>query len=283
MSKYYTQEFLALSDTLTPEKFGKIFHRNANNLIAINREIIRYGISGSRLHGTHTKESDHDWFMVVQRPTTDFLRVTRPPDKSESMTDPDIQVHELGKFISLALKGNPTILESLFSQTAVNQSDTAHALFANRHLLLGADGIAAAYRGYANQQRKRNEGASDRGGKVVGTREQDVEKLSIKRCRHACRLILQAEELLTNGTFNPEMSEADKQFTLEFANHPDWDWYDDRAQKIDGLAQNSPLPKSGDLDFANGFLLWARLTDLHNSMSDIFPAMPLLHHYVDID
>jgi predicted nucleotidyltransferase len=69
---------------------------------------------GSRAYGLHRPDSDTDTKGFYVPPTSSYFGLVKPPEQLESH-DPDMVYYEIEKFIRLALKGNPTILETLWS------------------------------------------------------------------------------------------------------------------------------------------------------------------------
>lgn len=89
---------------------------------------------GSRSHNTHKDTSDYDFSGVYICPTEQMVGL-KPPihtfkhdkeDDGEISKDllPDYQFFEIGRFCELLMKGNPGILEMLFT---------------DRHLIVGCD------------------------------------------------------------------------------------------------------------------------------------------------
>lgn len=70
---------------------------------------------GSHSHNTHLPESDVDYLGVYQAHTHTLLGMYPPAETLEGKK-PDFQVHEVGKFCTLLMKGNPGIVEMLFTE-----------------------------------------------------------------------------------------------------------------------------------------------------------------------
>jgi predicted nucleotidyltransferase len=70
---------------------------------------------GSWSHNTQVPESDVDYLAVFQYPTRDIVRLSPPPDTIDG-EKPDYQAHEIAKFCALLRKGNPGIVEMLFTE-----------------------------------------------------------------------------------------------------------------------------------------------------------------------
>ena len=79
------------------------------------QNIILEGICGSQAYGLANEDSDQDVKGIYVAPTTEVLSLPPfNPGETIDHTDPDWTYHELGKYLSLALKANPTVLEVLF-------------------------------------------------------------------------------------------------------------------------------------------------------------------------
>lgn len=70
---------------------------------------------GSHSHNTALPESDHDYLVIYIAPTDSILGLT-PVKETMTRKDPDVEAHEVGKFCRLLLKGNPSMVECLFTE-----------------------------------------------------------------------------------------------------------------------------------------------------------------------
>jgi predicted nucleotidyltransferase len=76
--------------------------------------IIYAKIWGSHSHNTQLPTSDVDYLLVYAAPRDAILGLFKRPDTVDG-TKPDFQAHEVGKFCELLIKGNPAIVEMLFT------------------------------------------------------------------------------------------------------------------------------------------------------------------------
>ncbi len=164
---------------------------------------ILMGVVGSTAYGLDHADSDVDQLGLFVTPTIELVGLTRPKDTFSS-NGPDIVLHEVGKFCSLALKGNPTVLELLFLDKYSILEREGQALVSARDKFLGATEVRNAYIGYANSQIKRLNDRGDFGS--------DLRKRYAKHARHCFRLLLQAEQLLQTGTMQVRVSEKEREF-----------------------------------------------------------------------
>ncbi len=113
-------------------------------------------ISGSHLYGWESKDSDIDIRGCYILRKENFLGLDKPKEVIEIKTEDnkDIVLFEIGKLISLALKGNCNILEELNSPQFYKNAD-----FINLKQLInnafGKKGIYNSYRGLAEFNYKR--------------------------------------------------------------------------------------------------------------------------------
>lgn len=104
---------------------------------------------GSHAYGTERPDSDRDYRGVYVAPTVRLFTMD-PLLETFDRKDPDVTLHELGKFVSLAAAANPTILETLWADS-YEATGTGAKLRENRHLFLSAK-VFKTYTGYATQQ-----------------------------------------------------------------------------------------------------------------------------------
>lgn len=155
--------------------------------------IILEGVCGSQAYGLATPTSDEDIKGIYVAPTHEILGLPRfKPQATYDHVDPDWVYHEVGRFIELALKCNPTITEMLWLEGYSVLTKQGRELGDNRHIFLSAPYVKNAYTGYCfSQARKLNA----RGGTYGNGRNKRYEK----HTRHLLRLLYQGRELLETG------------------------------------------------------------------------------------
>src|SRR3990167_7421171 len=114
--------------------------------------IILEGITGSKAYGLDTETSDEDIKGIYVAPTQDILGIFNVKETYDHV-DPDFCYHEVGKFIQLAIKANPTIYELLFLDGYLVLEKFGKILVDNRHLFL-SNTVRHSYGGYALSQAK---------------------------------------------------------------------------------------------------------------------------------
>lgn len=166
-------------------------------------DTILRGIVGSCAYGLATPESDVDIMGVFLEPRDSFLGLHPFDDKNATVhTTSDLRdhtFHELGKFMRLALKSNPSILELLWLPDWAYEhiSPQGEELLDCRHWFASAELVKNAYLGYATQQFKLLERRGD-----FGT---DMKKRTEKHARHLYRLLIQGFGLYRTGELCVEL------------------------------------------------------------------------------
>jgi len=150
-------------------------------------------LGGSRAFGTAFEDCDYDYYGVF---TEDLRTVTGLHPYRETYTwqsgEVDCQFHELKKFLTLALKGNPTILDTLFSPYLICEDQVGTALRTHRRDFL-SQRVLRSYLGYAEEQLNRFDRGvriHSKGGQITG-----------KFLRHAVRLLSGGLHLALTGEF----------------------------------------------------------------------------------
>lgn len=123
---------------------------------------------------------------------------SKPEGERSEAGDVDLTLHPLRKFLSLAWKGNPTILAVLFSpEQHAPSNDFAEELLASRSLFCSLS-AGYAFRGYAEQQHKRLLG--ERGQMKVNRPELvNAHGFDTKYAAHVLRLCHQGQRFLETG------------------------------------------------------------------------------------
>lgn len=158
--------------------------------------VLLSGIVGSSAYGLAHAGSDVDRLGIFATPTKELLGLHTPPDYHGHKDDTgDVALHEVGKFVRLALKGNPTIMELLWLPAVFyeQRSGLGDELIALRASFLSAKRVRDAYFGYASQQfiRLRNRNGHSFSADTVGR--------TAKHARHMYRLLHQGYELWSTG------------------------------------------------------------------------------------
>jgi predicted nucleotidyltransferase len=169
-------------------------------------DTVLVGLVGSKAYGLDHATSDEDYLGIFQLETTKFLGLSKP---HETVTNthldhpgvPDYTYQELGKFVKLALAGNPTILELLWLDKYITTNESGNTLLGMREDFL-SDRVRDAFGGYARQQlerMKRTQKTNDRGEKYV---------------RHMLRLLREGQHLIETGELKIRVDDPEELFAV---------------------------------------------------------------------
>jgi predicted nucleotidyltransferase len=205
--------------------------------------IVLEAITGSRAYGLNHATSDTDKMGIFVAPTVDVAGLDWNSSK-ESWSDAgptgdDTTYHEMGKFLKLALKSNPTLIELFFMNEYEILTPEGAGLVDIRDAVLYTDGIRNAYYGYAVAQHSR----------VL--REYPDHK--IKMARHCLRITDQAIELLTTGSCSPRVADPQRYFDLDHMDFTDLSLKLGQSVALINTSE-SVLPDKPDRDKVRDFL-----------------------------
>jgi predicted nucleotidyltransferase len=169
------------------------------------KNIVLEAVTGSRAYGLNHEKSDTDKMGIFVAPTVEVAGLDWA-SKHESWsnagpTGDDQTYHEIGKYLKLLLKSNPTLIELMFMNDYDILTSEGQGIIDIRDSFLYTEGIRNAYYGYAAAQHAR----------VL--REWPDHKP--KMARHCLRITNQAIELLTTGSCNPKVSNPQQYFDLD--------------------------------------------------------------------
>jgi predicted nucleotidyltransferase len=210
---------------------------------------------GSHAHGLATPESDYDYRAVFVQPTSQILSLGSKAVSNQWIEgDVDNTAYEIGHFLFLATKSNPTILETFRAPVQPSlmpkyAEDFRQGLLDLFPCVWDTTALWNAFKGYGYNQRK----------KFLDDKDKRANKYAVAWLR----TLIMAYDMLTEGTM-----------TLDLKGHPEFDrlylwkngfWSlgevmtvtDEWIQKVDAAYEKAPK-KTADLDKINGFLLDVR-------------------------
>lgn len=159
---------------------------------------------------------------------------------------------ELQKFLVMALKANPNILECLHTPMVEFAAPLAEELLANRAMFLSKL-IYQTYSGYVMSQFKKL--------------EQDLRargQIKWKHAMHLMRLLLSGISALREGTLRISLEEHRSELLAIKKGEKDWDhvneWRLALHKQFDEALATTGLPDRPNYDWANRFLIKARRT-----------------------
>ena len=222
------------------------------DMIPKDLDVCLLGLQGSRALGmAQSEDADYDYRGVYVAKNSQLLSLSDQPKetieigKGAKDGEAEFVFHELGKFMRLALKGNPSVLHILFVPKYNIKNDIGDEIVKNRKLFLSEKAIRNAFGGYAMSQilyLKRN------------SKFQNAKKRE-KHVRHCFRLFDSGQELLETG--NITLPLKDPQKYIELGKEQDIDklfrMFDERDKKF--RTCKSSLPEKPDVYWINRLLL----------------------------
>jgi predicted nucleotidyltransferase len=210
-------------------------------------------VTGSRAYGLDREGSDVDRRGVYLPPADLHWSLYGVPQQLESKETEECY-WELGKFLLLALKANPNILECLWSPLVERVTPVGEELLEIRDAFLSRLAYQT-YNGYALSQFKKL--------------EQDLRvrgKVRWKHAMHLLRLLLGGIELMRERTLRVDVSDFRERLLKVRDGEVPWDevdlWRKQLHQELDKAYATTLLPERPDYDRVNAFLIRARRSAL---------------------
>lgn len=206
-------------------------------------------IVGSRAYGLETEASDTDRRGIYLPPAALQWSLYDVPEQLENKETEECY-WELRKFLLLALKANPNILECLYSPLIETITPLAQELLAMRESFLSKL-VYQTYNGYVMSQFKKL--------------EQDLRArgaIKWKHAMHLIRLLLSGVTVLKEGFVPVRVDEHRDELLAIRRGELDWDEVNARRlalhQEFDAALALTKLPERPNYEQANAFLLRAR-------------------------
>lgn len=156
-------------------------------------------IVGSQAHGLANKDSDYDYRGVFVVPTEEFFKIGGKDIQHTSWIEgnEDDTSWEVGKFLMMATKCNPTVLETFLAPDVTVPIQNAHWGMELRKLfpyVWNSTDVKNAFIGYGLNQRK----------KFFDNKDNRAPKYATAYLR----VLYNAWELLSTGTFSVNMKDT---------------------------------------------------------------------------
>lgn len=213
------------------------------------QHVIYRAIVGSRAYGLDDEGSDVDVRGVFLPPAHRHWSLAGVPEMIER-PGADECYWELERFLVLALKGNPNILEVLFTPLVEHCSGPGRRLLEIRDAFLSRF-IHKTYAGYALSQFRRLEKTMNGAGEIRW-----------KHAMHLLRLLLSGAHALRTGSLMVDVTDYRDRLLAVRRGELSWAevdaWRADLQVAFDESVRSSPLPERPDYEQANAFLLDAR-------------------------
>jgi predicted nucleotidyltransferase len=214
-------------------------------------------VIGSRAYGLDDEQSDTD-YRGIYLPTADrHWSLFGVPEQLEC-DETQEAYWELQKFIVLALKANPNVLECLWSPLVEVATPLASELLAMRSIFLSKL-VYQTFNGYVVSQFKKMQ--SD-------IRNQGTVKW--KHVMHLIRLLITGTETLRTGIVPVRVSEHREQLLAIKRGEVSWDetekWRKTLQQHLEDAFRTTTLPERPDYEQANAFLIRARQAAMNEEL-----------------
>jgi len=206
-------------------------------------------VVGSRAYGLASEESDTDRRGIYLPPAEMQWSLYGVPEQLENPATEEAY-WELQKFLVLALKANPNVLECLYTPVVEHATALAEELRAMRGAFLSKL-VYQTYNGYVLSQFKKLDTGRARHGKIKW-----------KHAMHLIRLLLAGITALREGQVPVSVGEHRAQLLAIRDGQMAWDelnrWRLALHHEFDAAYAGTKLPERPDYERANGLLIDAR-------------------------
>jgi hypothetical protein len=221
----------------------------ADSHFDLEKFIIYRCVVGSRAYGLDDDESDTDRRGVYIAPAELQWSLFGAPEQFEDNATQSCY-WEMQKFLIMALKANPNILECLYSPMVEKVTPLGEELLALRQSFL-SQMIFQTFNGYAVSQFKKM--------------EQDLRNRGEVRCKHSMhllRLLITGAATLREGRVLVEVGANRERLLAVKRGEFTWAqvdaWRKELHQDFERALAETKLPERPDYEAANGFLIKAR-------------------------
>ncbi|MFF5172275.1 DNA polymerase beta superfamily protein [Micromonospora sp. NPDC000089] len=203
----------------------------------VERHTVLSVVVGSRAYGLHGPDSDHDRRGVFVAPTRAFWRLDKPPTHLDGPAAEQFS-WEFERLCVLALQGNPTVLEVLWSPLVETVTADGEELRANRRAFLSRR-VAETYGGYAREQLAR-----------VTARRERTGETNHKQAMHMIRLLFAGAHVLRTGEVLVDVRHLRDRLLAVRGGELPWDavtgWASELLAELAEAAATTALPELPD-------------------------------------
>lgn len=215
----------------------------------LHEHVIYRCIVGSRAYGLDRESSDVDRRGIYLPPANMHWSLYGIPEQIEN-SETDECYWELQKFLVLALKANPNVLECLYTPIVETATELAQELLDNRKVFLSKL-IYQTYNGYVISQFRKLE---------ADIRQHGEPKW--KHVMHLIRLLLSGIEVLKEEAVMVQVDQYKDQLLSIRAGEQDFErvnkWRLDLHKDFDNAFETTKLPDRPDYEWTDAFLIEAR-------------------------
>ncbi|MCO1594029.1 nucleotidyltransferase domain-containing protein [Micromonospora sp. RHAY321] len=210
-------------------------------------------VVGSRAYGLYGPGSDYDRRGVYVAPTRAFWHLDKPPTHLDGPTAEQFS-WEFERFCVLALQGNPTVLEVLWSPLIETITEDGERLLAARRAFLSRR-VAETYGSYARDQLNR-----------VAARRERTGETNHKQAMHMIRLLIAGAHVLRTGEVLVDVRHLRDRLLAVRGGELPWDavaaWAADLLAELADAAATTALPERPDREAVDRLLLDVRERNL---------------------
>ena len=214
----------------------------------VERVILRC-VVGSRAYGLEREGSDTDRRGVYLSPVDLHWSLAGAPPQLQNEATQEVY-WELQKFITLALKANPNVLECLYTPLVETATPLGEELLAMRGCFLSRL-VHQTYTHYVAAQFRRMQAALRNRGQVKW-----------RHAMHLLRLLLSGITVLKDGVVAVDVSEHRERLLAVRSGRIRWqevdEWRLDLVAEFDSALVRTTLPAQPDYERADRFLIRAR-------------------------
>ena len=217
--------------------------------LGLHEHVVFRCVVGSRAYGLAGEDSDVDRRGVYLPPAELHWSLYGVPEQLEGRETEECY-WEIQKFVGLALKANPTVLECLYTPLVETATPVGEELLAMRGAFLSRM-VYQTYNGYVMSQFKKL--------------EQDLRTTGAPRWKHAMhlvRLLVAGVSALREGYVPVRVEEHRERLLAIRRGEMPWEevdaWRLELHRRFDRALESTRLPERPDYDRANRFLVRAR-------------------------
>jgi uncharacterized protein len=219
----------------------------------VERHTVLAVVVGSRAYGLHGPGSDYDRRGVYVAPTHAFWRLDKPPTHLDGPAAEQFS-WELERFCVLALQGNPTVLEVLWSPLIETVTVDGEQLLAARRAFLSRR-VAETYGSYARDQLNR-----------VAARRERTGETNHKQTMHMIRLLVAGAHVLRTGEVLVDVGHLRERLLAVRRGEVAWNavarWAADLLAALADAAAATALPEQPDREAVDRLLTAVRERNL---------------------
>lgn len=215
-------------------------------------------VVGSRAFGLDTDDSDTDRRGIYLPPAELHWSLYGIPEQLENDATQEAY-WELQKFLIMALKANPNILECLYTPLVEHATPLAQEVLAMRQSFL-SQLVYQTFNGYVMSQFKK-----------IQTDLRNQQRAKPKHVMHLIRLLLSGIHVLREGDVAVDVGEYRDRLLAIKSEEMKWEevevWRRELHKEFDNALRNTKLPERPNYERANAFLVRAR----HAAISQELP------------